>query len=454
MTPAPPERVAVTISALLRLAWPIIVSRSTQVVVGLADAVMVAHLGEDALAAATTGSMNTTLVFMLPLGSVFIVSSFASQYFGSGDIAGARRYAFYGLAISALAQVLCLALIPLLPAGLALFAYSPEVREGVEVYLRIRLLSGAFAVGMEALANYYAGLGNTRLPMVASVVAMVLNVLGNWLLIDGHLGLPAMGVAGAAWASAASTAIAFLGLLAFFLVEGRAVGVMVPRLHGHEFLRTLRFGLPSGFNWFFEFLAYNFFVNVVVAGLGTTALAGLMAVMQLNLVAFMPAFAMASAGAIVVGQAIGASARDEVPHAVRLTFGLAGGWQVVVGILFLVVPEWAFAPFVSGEPSGALMATGVRMLRVSVAWQLFDAAATTLAEALRAAGDTAYTLWARLALAWLIFVPGAWISVRHFGAGELVAMLWLVIYIGGLALALYLRFRGGAWRRFNLVGNG
>jgi MATE family multidrug resistance protein len=442
----------VTIPTLLRLAWPIIISRSTQVVVGLADAVMVAHLGEDALAAATTGSMNTTLVFMLPLGSVFIVSSFASQYFGGGDLAGARRYAFYGLAIAVLAQVLCLVLLPLLPAGLSLLSYSPEVREGVETYLRIRLLSGGFAIVHEALANYYAGLGNTRLPMVASLVAMVLNVAGNWLLIDGHLGLPALGIAGAAWSSVASSAIASLGLLAFFLAEGRARGGVMPRLHGHEFLRALRYGLPSGLNWFFEFLAYGFFVNVVVAGLGTTALAGLMAVMQLNMVAFMPAFAMASAGAIVVGQAIGASARDEVPRAVRLTFTLAGGWQAVVGLVFLLVPGWAFAPFTDGEPSGALLATGVRMLRLSVSWQLFDAAATTLAEALRAAGDTAFTLWARLALAWLVFVPGAWLSVRHFGAGELVAMLWLVLYMGGLALALYVRFRGGAWRHFNLVG--
>ncbi|WP_309893992.1 MATE family efflux transporter [Archangium sp.] len=451
MTHAPSERVAVTIPALLRLAWPIIISRSTQVVVGLADAVMVAHLGEGALAATTTGAMNTFLVFILPMGTVFIVSTFASQYFGGGDVAGARRYAFYGLGIAGVAQVLCLAFIPLLPTVLSLFDYSPEVREGVELYIRIRLLSGLFAVGHEAIANYYAGLGNTRLPMVASVVAMVLDVGGNWLLIDGHLGLPALGIAGAAWSSVFSSAVAFLGLLAFFLVEGRAGGVMMPRLHLHELVRTLRYGLPSGFNWFFEFLAYNFFVNVVVAGLGTTALAGLMAVMQLNSVAFMPAFAMASAGAIVVGQAIGASARDEVPHAVRLTFGLTGGWQVLVGIVFLVVPEWAFAPFASGEASGALLATGARMLRVSVAWQLFDAAATTLAEALRAAGDTAFTLWVRVALAWILFVPGAWISVRHYGAGELVAMLWLVIYIGGLALALYLRFRGGAWRRFNLV---
>jgi len=155
---------------------------------------------------------------------------------------------------------------------------------------------------MEALANYYGGLGNTRLPMRASVVAMVLNVAGNWLLIDGHLGAPAMGVRGAALASALSTGVAFLGLLAVFLLERRPADGRWPRLRAAEFLRMLRFGVPSGLNWFFEFAAFMFFVNVVVAGLGTTALASLMAVVQLNSVAFMPAFALASAAAILVGQ--------------------------------------------------------------------------------------------------------------------------------------------------------
>ncbi|WNG40779.1 MATE family efflux transporter [Archangium violaceum] len=449
MHSAPGERVAVTIASLLRLAWPIIISRSTQVVVGLADAVMVAHLGESALASATTGAMNSNLVFILPMGTVFIVSSFASQSFGAGDLGGARRYAFYGLAIAGLAQVLCMALLPVLPAGLSLFEYTPEVRDGVRTYLQVRLLSGGLVVGFEALANYYAGLGNTRLPMVASLAAMGLNILGNWLLIDGHFGLPALGVAGAAWASVISTGISFVGLLAVFLVQGGSA--RWPRLHGREFLRTLRFGFPSGLNWFFEFLAYSFFVNVVVAGLGTTVLAALMAVMQLNSMAFMPAFAIGSAGAIVVGQAIGASARDEVPRAVRLTFVLTGCWQGLVGLVFLLAPRWAFMPFTGGVSEGELLDTGARMLRLSVAWQLFDAMVTTLAEALRAAGDTTFTLWMRMALAWFLFVPGAWVSVRVLGGGEVAAMLWLTVYIGGLALALYLRFRGGAWRRFNLL---
>jgi MATE family multidrug resistance protein len=449
MHSAPGERSAVTIPSLVRLAWPIVISRSTQVVVGLADAVMVAHLGESALAAVTTGALNSTQVFMLPMGTVFIVSSFASQAFGARDLAGARRHGFYGLALAGLAQVLCLALLPLLPWGLSHLQYTPEVREGVRDYLQVRLLSGGLVVGLEALANYYAGLGNTRLPMVASVIAMVLNILGNWMLIDGHLGAPALGVAGAAWASVGSTGVAFAGLLAFFLVQGGSA--RWPRLNGRELLRMLRYGLPSGLNWFLEFLAYTFFVHVVVVGLGTTVLAALMAVMQLNSMAFMPAFAIASAGAVVVGQAIGANARDEVPRAVWLTFTLAGLWQGSMGLLFLVAPRWTFSLFTRGESGGELLAVGARMLMLSVAWQLFDAMATTFTEALRAAGDTAYTLWARLAVAWLVFVPGAWVSIRVFGAGEVSAMLWLTAYIGLLAFILYLRFRGGAWRRFNLL---
>jgi MATE family multidrug resistance protein len=91
------------------------------------------------------------------------------------------------------------------------------------------------------------------------------------------------------------------------------------------------------------------------------------------------------------------------------------------------------------------------MLRLSTAWQLFDAAAAVLAEALRAAGDTAYTLWARVVIAWGLFVPGSWISVRVLGGGDLVAVAWILLYLGALAAALWLRFRGGAWRRLALV---
>jgi MATE family multidrug resistance protein len=441
-----------TLGTLLGLAWPIVISRATQVVIGVSDAVMVAGLGKAALAATTTGALNAFSVLILPMGIVFIVSTFSSQLFARGDLAGARRYGFYGLAVAIATQLLCFGGLALRERVLAWFPYQPEVRQLIADYLLYRLASGGAAIGMEALANYYGGLGKTRVPMLASVAAMVLNVFANWVLIGGHLGAPALGVKGAALANTICTTIAFAGLLAKFLLDGRAARAVLPRLHLAELGRMLRFGLPSGLNWFFEFFAFLVFVNVVMAGLGTTSLAAMMAVFQVNSLSFMPAFGLASAGAILVGQAIGAGAKDEVPRIVRLTFAAAGTWQGAVGLAYIAIPGLLFGVFTSGAgDDGSLRAAGVRMLMFSAAWQLFDAAAGTLAEALRAAGDTAFTLWARLVLAWAIFTPGAFVTVRYFGWGDRGAVFWLVLYLALLAGVLWLRFRTGAWRRIRLT---
>jgi MATE family multidrug resistance protein len=441
-----------SLRGLLALAWPIVVSRSSQVVVGISDALMVAHLGEAALAATTTGAMNALTLFILPMGTVFIVASFSSQLFGSGDLPGARRHGFYGLAVAAATQALAVAAAPATAWALGGFGYAADVRALMGDYLVVRLWSAGAVVGIEALANYYGGLGDTRLPMRISVVAMALNLAGNYLLIDGRLGAPALGVRGAALASTLSTWVAFAVFLGVFLARRRAGDRVVPRLLGRELRRVLRFGLPSGLNWFLEFLAFGFFVNVVVAGLGTTSLAALMSVIQLNSVAFMPAFALASAGAILVGQSIGAGDPGEVPRTVLLTFGTTAVWQGLVGVAYLTMPELVFSPFARDPASApALLATGARLLALSAAWQLFDAAAATLSEALRAAGDTVFTLWARVVIAWALFVPGSWITVRVLGGGDVAAVAWMVVYLAVLAGSLALRFRAGAWRRIQLV---
>jgi len=439
-----------TLRSLLALAWPVVVSRSSQVVVGIADAIMVAHLGAAALAATTTGATNAFALFILPMGIVFIVASFSSQLFGKGDVGGARRYAWYGLAVALAAEAAAVLLLPLVPLVLSSFAYAPDVRAAMEGYLSIRLLSAGAAVGLEALAGFYGGLGNTRLPMRANLVAMVLNVGLNLVLIDGRLGAPALGVRGAAVASVIASSLAFLGLFAVFVREGRRLGG--GPLLGSELVRLLRFGLPVGLNWFFEFLAYAFFVNVVVAGLGTVALAALMAVIQVNSVAFMPAFGLASAGAILVGQAIGGGRKDRVPGLVGLTFAVAAGWQSLAALAYLAAPDLILGAFARDPVSAEeFLAVGRRMLLLSAAWQIFDAGATTLAESLRAAGDTVFTMWVRVAIAWAFFAPGSYVSVRVLGAGDLVAVAWLVLYLAVLALVLFLRFRGGAWRRIELV---
>jgi multidrug resistance protein, MATE family len=449
---APPSTEApapLTLASLIHLAWPIVISRASQTVVGLCDAVMVAQLGATALSATTTGGLNSFAFLILPMGVTFIVSSFSAQHFGRGDLAAARRYGWYGLGVAVAAQVLGGLGLIAAPSILELLPHDAEVKRLMYEYMVLRLSTGGAAIGIEALGSYYGGLGRTRPAMTANVVAMGLNVILNWVLIFGHLGAQAMGVRGAALASALATLLAFVGLFAFFLVEGRSTQRSPLQLA--EFGRMLRFGIPSGINWLAEFSAYIFFVNVVVSALGTASVAALNSVMQLSSVAFMPAFALATAGSILVGQALGAERRDDVPTAVRLTLKATTVWMGLVGVVYLLAPGFFLSFFASGEGGAAVQEVGVRMLMVSAAWQLFDATAMTYAEALRAAGDTVFPMMARVALAWLIFVPGAYFSVSRFGVAEVGATAWLVAYLAFLALVTWARFRSGAWRSMKLV---
>ncbi|MEM6294303.1 MAG: MATE family efflux transporter [Myxococcota bacterium] len=444
-------------AALAQLAWPIVLSRSAQAVIGFSDALMTSSLGEDALAATTAGSMNTLCLSILPTGTAYIVQSFASQLSGKGDLEGARRYGWYGLLLAFAAGVLFLGLLPGIRPTLALLHYAPSVRDAMGDYMTIRLASVAAIVGVEAVGNWYAGLGNTRFQMAASMVTMVCNVGLNWLLIEGNAGAPALGVEGAAWASVISTSIGF-GILAVLFVT--RTGVDTPRDTGGlglklgEFGRMLRFGAPNGFNWFLEFAAFMFFVNVVVADLGTVATAALLATVQVNSVSFMPAFGLSSAGAILVGKAIGADEQDAVPSILRRTLSTTCAWQLSVGVVYLLFPGpimSLFAPAEADTSTAAIVAVGATALALSAAWQLFDAITMSVSEALRAAGDTAFSLYARLAVAWALFVPGSYLAITVFDGGPEAAILAVVAYLAVLAAVMGWRFRTGAWRRIQLT---
>lgn len=450
---------ASTRSALFRLmalAWPIIIQRATQSVVGLADALMVGPLGEDALAAVTTGAFDTFAIIILPMGIVFIVQSFAAQLHGRGDLAAARRYAWYGLWLAGVAGLLSLLVLPFVPWLVGRLEYSPQVTEYMVTYIICRLPSVGPAVATEALVNWYGGLGNTRLGMICGLTTMCSDLFFNYALIGPHFGLPGYGVAGAAIASTIGTVIGMLPVVwCFFRGKGYQRVDDGKPLALAEFRRMLKFGLPNGINWFLEFGAFMLFINIVVGHLGTTALAAFNVVMQLSSVAFMPAFGVCSAGAILVGEALGSGNKDRVPAMVLLTAKVTATWMVSVGLSYLLVPELLLGLFQTEAGAGGgttdFVVVGAQMLVFGCFWQCFDAAAMTVGETLRAAGDTAWPMWARVVVAWGLFFPGAWYTVVYLGGGVAVTMAWVVGYLALLAGLLTFRFLSGRWRSIELV---
>lgn len=452
---APP----VNLRTLLALAWPVVLARATQAVVGLGDAAMVSPLGENALTAVTTGAVNSFSAIILPMGTVFIVQSFVAQLVGKGRAGETRRFAWYGLLIAAIAGLVSLAALPLVRPALALFDHDPAVAPAMGTYMIIRLTAVAPIVAMEALGNWFGGFGNTKMQMRAGLITMCTDLLGNWLFIEGHWGAPAWGVAGAAWTSVFSSWVGFGYLMLAFRRRwgGIPTATVKTRLSRAELGRVLRFGLPNGANWFLEFGAFALFMNLMIADLGTTTLAALNVIIQVNSVAFMPAFGLATAGAILAGQTIGAGQLDRVKPIVRLTLIVTASWMVAVGALYAVIPRTVMGLFAHADPKTGVSADdlvriGAPMLALSSAWQLFDAITLTFAETLRSAGDTTWTLWVRVVLAWVFFIPISLVAIFVLDGGSMTAMACIIAYIAVLAAVMVLRFRSGAWRHIDLTG--
>jgi MATE family multidrug resistance protein len=166
----------------------------------------------------------------------------------------------------------------------------------------------------------------------------------------------------------------------------------------------------------------------------------------------MPAFGIASAGSIMVGQAIGEKRKDDVPAIVWLTLRTVATWQGVVGLAYVLFPTALLSLFSNGTDGSEFRVVGVRILMLSAAWQLFDATAMTYSESLRAAGDTTFAMWARLGVAWTLFLPATYVLVRVLNYGYVTATICIGVYLGMLALAMWLRFRTGKWRSIDLTG--
>jgi len=251
----------------------------------------------------------------------------------------------------------------------------------------------------------------------------------------------------ATWLGFAVIAFGFARGMGYERVAGRLTFVRA------EFLRTLRFGLPNGVNWFLEFTAFAVFINLVVAHLGTRILAAFNVVIQINSISFMPAFGLGSAGAIMVGEAIGQRQQERVWPILRLTAKTAAVFMGSVGLIYLCFSSGLMSLFAGrGDDAEELLRVGASMLALSSVWQIFDALGLTFGEALRAAGDTAWCMYARVLLAWVVFTPLAWISVRVYDGGPNALIAAMIAYTALFALALTVRFASGRWRAIDLVG--
>jgi MATE family multidrug resistance protein len=189
---------------MLYLAIPVVLAELGWVMMSIVDTIMVGPLGPAALGAVGLGS----ILFMTPavfgMGLLMGLDTFVSQAFGAGRIQECHRWLFNGVAVAALYSIPLMAVVALMLALLPAFGFHGEVLEAVTPYIGTVIWSALPLMLYVAFRRYLQAMNVVRPVTLALVTANLINIAGNYALIFGHFGFPAMGVVGSAWATVAA----------------------------------------------------------------------------------------------------------------------------------------------------------------------------------------------------------------------------------------------------------
>lgn len=431
-----PERIGWR--AVLTLAWPMMVSRMSDTVMMAVDTLFVSRLGTAALAGVGVAISASMLVVSFGWGMLSGVRVAVSHRTGGGRADLAARLAWQGLWLAVLLGLCAWLALPLAVPGLALTGAGPEVLPHALGFFQVRVLGAPLFFGILALSGYFQGTGDTRTPMVGTLLANGLNLALNPLFIFGWGPVPALGAAGAALATVLSNAVN-LGWLA---LRFRARAPRVARAPDRGLVREItRPGTPMGLNLLQEVGSFSIFMTFL-ARCGAIHVAAHVVVVRIVLMSFLPGWAVGEAGGVLVGQSLGAGRPALARQAWRAATTLALSFMGAFGVLFVLAPDALLSVF---HPEAEVLELGRRMLWIAAFFQIFDAVATVTLCCLNGAGDNRFTMALQLVGAWLLKIPLAWAFAMPLGLGAPGAWLGMTLDIIALAAVGLWRVRGDRW---------
>ena len=427
---------------ILRLALPIIAGMVSQTMLNLVDTAMVGTLGNAAIAAVGVGSFANFLAQAFILGISAGVQAMASRRHGEGSFDRTALPLNGGLVlVVALALPWTVVLYELTPTLFPYLNDDPAVFQLGIPYFRVRLI-GMVAVGMNfAFRGYWNGIGKSKLYMRTLLIMHLTNVVLSYVLIFGKLGLPALGVTGAAIGTTSSI---FVGTCTYYVLglrHARGYGFLRGLPSRADLRNIIRISTPSGLQQLF--FAGGFTVLFWIIGrVGTAEVAAANVLINVMLFAILPGLGLGLASASLVGQALGRGSADDAQQ---------WAWDVArVGVLFLGVlglpmvlfPEPILSLFLHDPETRQLAELPLMLVGMGIA---IDGVGLVLLNSLMGAGATTIALVVSTVLQWGVFLPAAWLAGPVMGWGLLG--IWVaqighrILQAGVLAIV----WRRGHW---------
>ena len=399
----------------LKVAFPVMITQAGQVLVQLADNIMVGHLGAAELAGVSFANAIIMIGLVFAIGFTQGVTPVIGQHFGKGDGRAVASALCNSAVLNAIMAVTLTGIMLAVGAFMDRMGQNPEVLTHARDYYFIIVAGFIPMIAFFNIRFFSEGIGNTRNEMWITIGTNLLNIFLNWVLIYGNLGAPRLGVAGAAWATLISRiagAITFLIIL-FRVEEYRKFVRLTPRkpIHLSEIYRQLKMSIPVSLQNLLE--------------------------VNLSSLSFMITTGIGSAATIRVSHQFGAGHRRDAYHAGIAAVHMAVAIMVFFGILFISLHR--LIPYMYTDDTAVIPIAGKLIIILSL-YQIFDAIQLASRSSLLGLKDINIpTVFSAISY-YAICLPCAYLLGFTLGLGPEGVWIGLLLGLAAAALMFCTRF--------------
>ena len=426
----------------LNLAYPVVIGQLGQIMVSVADSIMVGKfLGTIPLAAISLAVSVLIIPMVFAIGVAYGLTPLIAGADGEENPAKATKYFKNGLVLNSILGLIIYGLIALFAEGAHLLGQDERVVSEALPYIHVVGFSIVPMMSFFAFKQFAEGLSDTKAAMRVSLAANFLNVLLNYPLITGWGPFPELGLIGAA-VSTLITRFLMLGAMALYIRKKGKFALYWSFWRDSEvnwptIKEILDIGVPSGLQYVFEAGAFAM-SGVIVGMIGPVQQAAHQIALNIASVSYMMVSGLGAAATIRMGNQLGRKDYPMLRLAGQSLFHLTFFFMLVTMTLLILLRN--FLPqFYSSDPE-VLQYTAVLMVAAGI-FQMPDGMQATALGALRGIKDVNIPTVVAFFAYWVIAVPLCYFLGVYLGKGPLGVWMGLTVGLVLASIALYWRFR-------------
>lgn len=436
----------------VRMAWPAVCESFFIALAGMVDSLMVSSMGASAVAAVGLTTQPKFMGLALFFAMNVSVSALVARRRGEKNQRSANQILLVAILFVIVATVVISSACKMWANEIINFCGSaPETHEPAVIYYRIIMGCMIFNVLSMVINAAQRGSGNTMIAMRTNIVSNVVNIIANYLLIQGHLGFPALGIAGAAIATVFGTVIAcIMSFASLFRRDGFVSIYYIMEQQIRPALEPVISIIKLGFSVFIEqiLMRVGFMSTAMMAAkMGTNALAAHQVGMNILGLTFSFGDGMQVAAVALIGRSLGEGSPDKAKAYGKTCRMIGLGISCVLAVVYFFGGEWLYHLFFAEQE---IVDIGVMIIRIMIIIVLFQVSQVIYMGCLRGAGDTTYTAIASTISVTIIRTSASYFFGFVMGLG--MAGIWMGILADQISRFLFasIRFKQGKWTKIHI----